>query len=104
MGRRPKVEDAVSLERIQSLLCAEPRSEGYDLDRWSLAAIADAIRRSLGVVYHRRHLTRLMRRLGWVVPPTGKSAHFSFRELAGCDPEGNLFFLRAHPRAPSTRP
>jgi transposase len=94
-GRKPKIETD-ALEEVQRLLTCSPRSCGFDLDTWSLAAIVAVIHRSTGVTYHPRHVTRVLRRLGWVLVPVGKTAHQSFRQQAYPDPDGNQFLLRQH--------
>ena len=64
---------------MQRVLLRPPREAGFDLDHWSLAAIALLIERFTGVRYHRRHLGRLLRRSGWVVPPVGPRAAQTIR-------------------------
>ncbi len=92
-GRAPKV-GAGDLDQVQRALAGPPRAGGFDLERWSLAAIAALIERSTGVAYHPRHVTRVLRRLGWVLPPVGATAPHAFRECALADPEGNGLLLR----------
>ncbi len=93
LGRRPKL-DAAGRERVNRIAARPPRNLGYDLERWSLAALSAAIRRALGIDYHPRHLPRVLRKLGWVVPPVGKHAALAFRQVQSTDPEGNGLLLR----------
>lgn len=92
-GRKPKLEDQ-DLEGVRRLLLHSPRRAGFDLDTWSLDAIVAVIHRQTGVAYHPRHVARVLRRLGWVVAPVGKSAPHAFVQSAHRDPDGNEFFLR----------
>ena len=92
-GPRPKL-DAADLAAVQRALDASPRDSGFALERWSLAAIVVLIQRSTGVLYHPRHVVRVLRRSGWVVPPVGEFAPYAFRQLEHLDPDGNVLFLR----------
>jgi len=94
-GRKPKIE-AAKLARLHGLLARSPRHCGFDLDTWSLAAVVAVIQRSTGVTYHPRHVARVLRRLGWVLAPVGKTARHAFRQYACCDPDGNELLLRQH--------
>jgi transposase len=91
-GRPPRL-DAARLERLEAALRRPPREAGYDLDRWSLAAVAALIERVTGERHHRRHAGRLLRRMGWVIPPVGKHADQAFRRRAVADPDGNVIGL-----------
>jgi transposase len=92
-GRPPSI-DADVLPRALRWLAGPPRAAGYDLDAWSLCAIAALLERETGITYHHRHVPRVLRRMGWVLPPVGPTAAHAFRQVAHRDPEGNLFFLR----------
>ena len=70
-----------------------PRAAGFDLDRWSLAAIAAWIRRETGIAYHPRHVGRLLARAGFVVPPVGPHASRAMRATSIRDPLGNELLL-----------
>ncbi len=92
-GRPPKV-GTCGLQAVHRALAGPPRASGFDLERWSLAAIALLIQRSTGVAYHPRHVTRVLRRLGWVLPPVGAAAPHAFRQWPFSDPDGNDLCLR----------
>lgn len=92
-GRRPKI-DTARLHEVQHALARCPRELGYPLDAWTLDAVAALLHRVTGVSYHPRHVPRVLRRMGWVVPPVGASASHAFRQRAVRDPEGNVFHLR----------
>ena len=79
---------AKSARELAAALLRPPGTEGFDLERWSLAAIALWIRRRTGIAYHRRHVGRLLRAHGWTVPPVGVHAHAACYAVAGRDPAG----------------
>lgn len=83
------------LARVDRALLGTPRAFGYDLDRWSLAAVAALIEKLTGTRYHRRHVGRMLIALGWVVPPVGASADQAFRRRWLLDPDGNAVALLA---------
>jgi len=91
-GRPPRLDQG-DLERIEAALAAPPRASGYDLDEWSLAAVAALVERLTGVRHHSRHAGRLMRRMGWIVPPVGPSARDALRRRTLLDPDGNVVGL-----------
>jgi len=92
-GRPPKL-DLCELEGLHAALGASPRDSGFCLDRWSLAAVVALIQRQTGIAYHPRHVARVLRRAGWVIPPVGRFAPQAFRELAHADPDGNAILIR----------
>ena len=87
-GPRPRLTPA-DLERLAAAMLRPPHAAGFDLERWSLAAVALWIERETGVRYHRRALARVLARAGFVVPPVGPQAGRALRALAMRDPEGN---------------
>jgi len=87
-GRPPRL-DAAELARVAEALRDPPGAWGFALDRWSLAAIAALVERLTGARYHRRAVGRLLRRMGFVVPPVGRNAEHAFRRRVVRDPEGN---------------
>jgi len=91
-GRRSKL-DAEQMRRIDLAIAEAPRTWGFDLDRWSFAAIAALIGKLTGVQYHPRHIGRLLRRMGWSVPPIGSSSHATIRLCFLIDPDGNRICL-----------
>jgi len=91
-GRPPKLETA-DLELDDRALARPPREAGFDLDRWSLASAAALIEKLTGKTYHRRHVGRLLRRMGWLVPPIGSAAPFALRRREITDQDGNPLSL-----------
>ncbi len=51
--------------RLLRLLLKGPMADGYPTDLWTCSRIARLIRREFKVRYHRDHIGRLMRQLGW---------------------------------------
>ena len=91
-GRRPKL-DSSQLATIDAALLRSPRSWGYALDDWSLSAIAALIRKLTGVVHHPRHVGRLLRRMGWIVPPLRGLREDALRLRLLGDHDGNRICL-----------
>ena len=87
-GRPPRI-DAKDLAVVSGALTASPRVHGFDLDQWSLAAVVVLIQRMTGVTHHPRHVTRVLRRMGWIVPPVGPTAAHALRCTPAHDPDGN---------------
>jgi transposase len=92
LGRRPKL-NADQMRRIDLAVAQSPRACGFDLDRWSLAAIAALIEKRTGVAYDPRHIGRVLRRMGWSVPPIGPANHTAIRIRFVTDPDGNQICL-----------
>jgi transposase len=63
-GRPPKLTPADKRKLIR-LLLKGPIAHGHTTDLWTCDRIARVIRREFGVRYHRDHIGRLMRELGW---------------------------------------
>lgn len=91
-GRRARL-DARALSGVEAALLRPPRASGYDLDEWSLAAVAALVEKVTLVRHHPRHARRLMRRMGWIVPPVGPSAKDALRRKVLVDPDGNAVSL-----------
>jgi len=91
-GPRPRL-DPTQAEALARALRGPPRAQGFDLEGWTLAAVASLLERRFGVRYHRRHVGRLLRRLGWIVPPVGRTAAHALRGRAVRDPEGNPLLI-----------
>jgi transposase len=62
---RPCKLPAAQRRKLVGLLQQGPLAQGYPAPMWTTASIAHLIERSFGVRYHRDHIGRLMRRLGW---------------------------------------
>ena len=92
-GRPPKLESR-DLSEVHRALMSSPREAGLFTDRWSLHAVVALVHRITGVAYHPRHVTRVLRRQGWIVPPVGRDAAHAFRQMPVIDPEGNVVGLQ----------
>jgi transposase len=63
-GRPPKL-NAKQKDRLVRYLLKGPIAHGYRTDLWTTQRIAELIKAKFGVRYHRDHIGRLMRELGW---------------------------------------
>ena len=63
-GRPPKL-DRRQRARLERLLLKGARAAGYESDLWTCPRIAEVISEQFGVIYHRDHIGRLLRSLGW---------------------------------------
>jgi transposase len=63
-GRPPKLSQRQK-ERLLRLLAKGAFAHGYDTDLWTTGRIVEIIRLTFGTSYHRDHIGRLMRSLGW---------------------------------------
>ena len=63
-GRLRKLSDGQRARLLELLLEAAP-AYGYRTDLWTTRRIAEFIETLFGVRYHRDHMGRLMRSLGW---------------------------------------
>lgn len=62
---RPTKLSKKQRERLLRLLAKGPPAQGYATELWTCARIAALIKKEFGVRYHRDHIGRLMRQLGW---------------------------------------
>jgi transposase len=65
-GAIPKLSDDQRITLL-SLLKEGAEAHGFVGDVWTQARIAKLIKRSFGVSYHRDHIGRMLRELGWSV-------------------------------------
>lgn len=65
-GRPPKLS-AAEKEQLVSILEQGALAAGFATERWTQARVKEVIRREYGVHYHRDHISRLLRGLGWSV-------------------------------------
>ena len=79
-------------------LARPPSQSGLPAERWSMAAVSALIQCRTGVTFHARHVRRVLRRGGWVVPPFGAHAPHALQQLRVEDPEGNPLLLQRRPR------
>jgi transposase len=63
-GRPPRLTP-VQKRRLVRILLKGPMAHGYPTELWTCDRIARVIRREFRVRYHRDHIGRLMRGLGW---------------------------------------
>jgi transposase len=70
-GSPPKLT-AGQLRKIPEFLCYGAEAYGFRGDVWTCARIAQVIRLEFGVSYHKDHVSRLMKELGWTpqIPDT----------------------------------
>lgn len=63
-GRPPKLT-AKQKRKLEKILLKGPLAAGYRTDLWTTARIAEVIERTFGVTYHRDHIGRLLKQMGW---------------------------------------
>jgi len=63
-GRPPKLT-AAQQARMVRVLVKGAMAQGYGTELWTTARIAEVIKDTFGVDYHRDHVGRLMHKLGW---------------------------------------
>lgn len=62
---RPAKLRARQHRRLGKILLRGAMAHGYATDLWTTTRIAEIIEREFDVAYHRAHVSRLMRSLGW---------------------------------------
>lgn len=62
---RPSRLTARQFRRLERILLKGPLAFGYKTDLWTTQRIAEVIKREFGVSYHRDHIGRVMKKLGW---------------------------------------
>jgi transposase len=63
-GRPPKL-DGSQRRRLERLLLKGAKAAGFPTDLWTCPRIAQLVGKAFGVSYHRAHVGRLLRSLGW---------------------------------------
>jgi len=63
-GMTPRLS-AEQRAQIPALLAQGAEAYGFRGDVWTARRVAEVIRRTFGVRYHRDHVSRLLRQLGW---------------------------------------
>jgi transposase len=64
-GRRPRLSEA-DVRRLEELLSRGATAHGWANDPWTCGRVREVIRTQLGVEYHHRYVSELLRRrLGW---------------------------------------
>ena len=95
-GRKPRLTET-EMVQIRRALQATPRDSGVPADTWSLDSVVALIEKETRVRYHPRHISRLLRRMGWVIPPVGKCSLQAFVCAPAQDMDGNPILLMANP-------
>ena len=62
---RPRRLSEKDLRKLEKLLLKGPLAFGYRTDLWTTQRIADVIEQEFGVKYHRDHIGRVMKKMGW---------------------------------------
>ena len=62
---RPSRLSTKQLRKLERILLKGPLSFGYSTDLWTTRRIAEVIEREFGVSYHRDHIGRIMKKMGW---------------------------------------
>src|SRR5438132_14384474 len=63
-GRRARLSSA-QLKEVEQALRKGARSQGYASDLWTLDRVGGVIESVTGVAYHRGHVWKVLRSLGW---------------------------------------
>lgn len=80
---RPPLLSVAKLARIEKALLQGPQAHGYTTELWTLERIAQVIGRVGGVHYHRGHVWRVLRSLGWSLQkPTTRARERDEFEIA----------------------
>ncbi len=93
-GRSPRLPPQARAQ-LNVALHDSPRAHGFELDQWSQDAVVALIEKRWGVRYHPRHVGRLLRRNGWMLPPVGAAAKAGVRRVPFVDPDGTPLALLA---------
>ena len=65
-GRKPKL-NGQQQQRLVVALRRGPRAHGFESDRWTLGRVTALIERHTGVRYHRGHVWKILRGMGWTL-------------------------------------
>lgn len=72
-GRRPRLCEE-QLKGIERALREGPQAHGYNTQLWTLSRLSDVIKKLTGICYHRGHVWKLMRKMGWSLQRPAKRA------------------------------
>ena len=64
LGRKPRLNEKQK-QRLTKILLAGPCKAGYRTDLWTCRRVAEVIAKKFGVTYHRAHVWKILRGLGW---------------------------------------
>src|SRR5215831_10281149 len=67
-GRPPRLSGG-QLRTLEKILARGSRRAGYPTDLWTLARVAQVIRREFGIRHHPSHVWRLLTARGWQCQP-----------------------------------
>jgi len=62
---RPRRLDAGSRKKLERILLKGPRAAGFDADLWTCARVAAVVHREFGISFHKDHVGRVLRQMGW---------------------------------------
>ncbi len=62
---RPLRLTAIQFRKLERILLKGPLAFGYGTDLWTTQRIAEVIESEFGESYHRDHVGRMMKKLGW---------------------------------------
>ncbi len=65
-GRKPRL-DSRQQRRLVVALRRGPRAHGFESDRWTLDRVSALIEQLTGVCYHRGHVWKILRGMGWTL-------------------------------------
>ncbi len=63
-GRPKRLSDS-ELKKVEKGLLRGPQAHGWSTELWTLERVAELIKRMTGVRYHKGHVWRVLRSLGW---------------------------------------
>lgn len=72
-GRPPLLTDK-ELKQVEKALLEGAHSHGFGSDLWTLARVAEVIKRETGVSYHPGHVWRVLRAMGWSLQKPARRA------------------------------
>ena len=98
-GRRTQL-DAEELQALGRALLDPPSAHGIGAETWSLRSVALLIERKTGIRYHHRHVARLVRKMGWLVPPFERYDHVARFVQSMDTPVGSMNLLVARHETP----
>ncbi len=87
-GRKPRLEQA-ALRKVEAALLEGPLAHGFSTELWTLDRVAKVINRTSGVHYHRGHVWRVLRGMGW-------SRQRPLRKAKEQDPKAMAHWLKDH--------
>lgn len=65
-GRKPRLTGQQQ-QRLAAAIARGARAHGFDSDRWTLDRVNALIEQFMGVHYHRGHVWKILRGMGWTL-------------------------------------